>query len=761
MTSPYRSQPVRTRPRVDEPAPGTGTPQIFGGDAPESVATAETWDHERIQSVIRAELDDARNYLDQEIAPDRARALEFYNAEPFGNEVEGRSQFVMTPLRDTILGILPSLVRMYLGSERTVEFEPKGKGDEAGARQRMDYLNLVVRRDNPGFNHFYTLFKEGLLQDYAIVKWWWDDRTVVTAETYEGQTQEQVAALAEPLTDQDDISYEEDGQVAIPEDALQADPTTPTPGKVPTYKVRIVRRSKKGKATFAPVPAEEFLVSRGGRTLDEKTLVSHVRPVTRSDLLAMGYTAAFIDEHEGVSFAFGMNDEWLARYPEILGRQDPGFNPDLAPTLYGEHYIRFIEENEEVATLHKVCTLGDDCFVAKVEEVPEIPFAILCADPEPHKCFGNGFYRLIKDLQLVQSAIMRAILDSLRASVDPRTVVNEDRVNLDDVMNQEIASIIRTSGIPQQDVVPLTVPFAGDPGLRVLDYFDGILEKRSGQTKGSQGLNADQLQSTAELGIAAQMSAAQQRIEMVARIFGENGIKQLLEGLQRLVMRHQDVERVVKLRDEWVPVNPRTWDEPLDVTINVGLGNGTPDERIRRLTAIKETMEGVIQQIGPSQFVDFTRYRNILAKIAELSGEVDPTLYFGEVPPGWAPPAPPQKPDPAMLLAQAQAQEIQAKLQIAHDKAAADRLEMLLKAETDRMKIEADIQIALIKEQIAAGHTVTQQQIDAALEHMRIRTDAVLKAHETETDHSARVDEANLAAQAQVEAAKAAPPGGA
>src|SRR5687768_5336496 len=130
--------------RTKDAPKGGPTPQIFGGNAPEPSddrGAREEWTDDRIQQLVRAEMDDAVEFMETEIAPDRARATEFYAGEPFGNEEEGRSQIVSMDLRDTVLGILPSLVRIFLGSEKAVEYVPRGPDDEAGAKQRTDFMN--------------------------------------------------------------------------------------------------------------------------------------------------------------------------------------------------------------------------------------------------------------------------------------------------------------------------------------------------------------------------------------------------------------------------------------------------------------------------------------------------------------------------------------------------------------------------------------------------------------------------------------------
>jgi hypothetical protein len=749
---------------------------------------AEILSNEDIQHLIRAEVEDAKDYQQQVLAPFRAEATKRYRGDEYGDEEEGRSRVVSMDFRDTVKAMMPSFVRIFLGSERPVEFMPRGPGDEEIAAERTEYISYVAKHDNPGFRILHGAFKDALIRNYSIIKYWWDDRKVVTNETYTGLTAGQVRELSQD-PEITDISYEQEGLKPgeeqpdnLPDEQLEGDtagqpaldevqsppadaapagpPQPPAPGGTTPpeaapappvdqklFTVRVRREQTDGRACYRTVPGEEFFVSRNATEPGDAGIISHIRDVTRSDLVAMGYTKEFIEEHEGSgAFTFRLNEEFITRRPEIQDRRYTEFNDNLKTTLYGEHLIRLDRDDDGIAELCMVCTIGDTFFVAKVEDAPEINYVILCPDPEPNELFGDGLYKSTADIARIKTAVLRASLDSLRASIDPTTVVLEGGVvTIDEVMAHEIGRVIRetTPGA----VRTLTTEFVGQHGLTMLDYLDGVKEQRTGITKGSQGLNADAMQSTTAMAVAAQFSASQQRIEMVARVFAE-GIKELYEGLQRLVMRNQNIKRTIRLRGKWTEVDPRSLNAPMDVIVNVGLGNGMPQERMAALEKIYGVQKEFLQTIGPSPMVGFKNLRYTLARGVELGGWNDASAFFGDIPEGWTPPAPPEKPDPAMLLAKAQADDIQARLKIEADKVKEARLEMILRTETDRMRIEADFRAKIFAAQLKAGQQATDAQIEAALEHMRISTDAVIAAHETETDHSARVDEANIAAQA-------------
>src|SRR5690606_14825501 len=110
-----------------------------------------------IQPIIAAALADAVSFIDDDIGPDRAKALDYYFGRPFGDEQQGRSQVVSRDVHDMVSAALPSLMRIFFGPEHVVEFEPYGPEDVDEAEQKTDYVNYIVTVDNDGFEAFYAV----------------------------------------------------------------------------------------------------------------------------------------------------------------------------------------------------------------------------------------------------------------------------------------------------------------------------------------------------------------------------------------------------------------------------------------------------------------------------------------------------------------------------------------------------------------------------------------------------------------------------
>ena len=132
---------------------------------------------DELQGIVGKEIDDAIDFIDNWISPARATATQYYRGEPFGNEEEGRSQVVSMDVRDTVQAIMPSLMRIFHGTDRTVEFVPQGPEDAASAKQATDYANYIINRDNNGFLEMHSAFMDALVRKVGILKVYWDDQT--------------------------------------------------------------------------------------------------------------------------------------------------------------------------------------------------------------------------------------------------------------------------------------------------------------------------------------------------------------------------------------------------------------------------------------------------------------------------------------------------------------------------------------------------------------------------------------------------------
>ena len=520
---------------------------------------------EELVSRIKNEITDALGYGD-ELSKQREIAMEYYYSLPFGNEVEGRSQYVDSTVQDTIEWIKPSLMRVFASGDDMVKFTPHGPEDVAASAQATDYVNYVFQKDNPGWEILYSWFTDALLQKNGIVKVWWEEYGAAEREEYHNLEEMELQSLIE------------NPNVEVVEHTQHGEGL---------HDLVILRTDYGGKVKIENVPPDEFLISREAKDIQDARFVCHRVIKTLSELREM-YPDEDLDENNlgsGEEDADILSGERQARFDFDntayfgVGNSEP---EDALKTYWlHESFVRTDYDGDGIAELRKVCTVGD--YVLANEEIDNVPFVSITPIKIPHKFFGLSVADLVTDLQLYKSVLMRNLMDNMYNQNFGRYAVLEGQANLDDLLTQRPGGVVRVKS--PNAVMPLTTPPLEPYSFQMLEYLDGIRESRAGVSKMAQGLDENALTShTTATAVNVVMNNAQSRVELIARQFAETGVKDLMKRIYELLLKYQDKGRVVMLRNEWVSVRPDMWNDQMDCTVSVALGNGSKDQQMAHLS---------------------------------------------------------------------------------------------------------------------------------------------------------------------------------
>jgi len=682
----------------------------------EELQVEDSYNEEELQGVLKSEMDDAKDFIDQ-IGEDRADATEYYLGSSPESNSSMQSEFVSTDVRDSVLFMLPSIMRTFFGTSKIVEFIPKGPEDIDLAKQQTDYINYVIQQKNPGFKVFYDAFKDALIRKTGYVKAYWDDSITASTHSYTNIPPEAYQALMlDPNIELVKESVEMESMTLL-DQMTGEEITQETPA---SYDVTIRRIKPKDQVVIEAVPPEEILISRNARDLNSSPYVAHRMVKTISDLVAMGYDKADMEQYAGSGSSVDEEsyDEEQARnpYSEYTGADRNDSN--AKNVLYVEHYVFYDLDGDGIDERIRVCTVGNGLNIVNTTPWDDLPITLFCPDPEPHTSIGSCPADYLMPIQAAKSQIMRDTLDSLGHAIFPRMGIVEGQVNIDDVLNTDIGQPIRMRAPGM--VQPFTVPFVGKEAFPVLSYLDEAKENRTGVSKASAGLNAEALQSTTSAAVSATMSGAQGRVELICRHFAD-GMKDLFKLVNSLVIKHQEGQDMMRLNNEFIPVDPRYWDADKDMVVNVGISKNSDEEKFQVLTSLAQKQEQIMQTLGPQNpLVNLQQYANTLTKMIEMAGFKDPTTFINtQVPP--MPPQSPeqQKPDPAEILAQAEAQKAQNLGQKAIIDAETDRMKIIMEDDRDRDEAEANMKIKIAELQAKYGAQVNVAEINAIMERDR------------------------------------------
>lgn len=660
---------------------------------------AKKKDDIEFQSIVQNEIQSAINYTDQELASDRVETMDFYLGEKFGNEQPGRSQVVMTEIADSIEMMLPSLMKIFTASGDFVRFAPRGPEDVESAQQATEYVNFILNSDNNGFVLLHNFFKDALLFKMGVIKAFYDETETVTEDEYEGLTEDELTAL---LADENlEVVEQESRQLG---DDIEMPDGTFMPAPL-VFDIRVKRTTQDGRVRLENIPPEEFLFNRRAKSIEDCRFAAHRTSLSKSELISMGYDRELVDRHAGFTEIDEVG-EVQTRFEDVeSGAADGSHDPSEQGVLYTEVYIRTDYDGDGIAELRRVCCIGTGYEIVKNEPFGMMPFSVVSPILMPHRMVGRSVAELLKDIQLIKSSLIRQQLDNVYLTNNARIAAVEGQVNLDDLTSNRPGGIVRMRAPGM--VQPIAPPSISQAAFPLMQYMDSVKENRTGLTKASMGLDPDSLQSSTRAAVAATISASQQKIEMIARVFAETGVKDLMQSVLKLVQQYQQQPRIVRLRNKFIPMDPQNWDTEFDTIVEVGLGTGDTDRRIAVLTQIAAKQEEILTKLGVvNPLCTLQQYRDTLGKIVELNGFKDASAFFLS----------PDNLDPEM---QQKIQKRAGKQETPEDKVIAlEKAKAQAEIENDRMKLQAEIEMK--REKAAAELQIKREEMEMKMQ-MRMR----------------------------------------
>ena len=654
-----------------------------------------------LRSIISGEINNALGFMGGSLSSQRKKSLEYYLGEKLGTEIDGRSQVISTDVADTVETILPNLLRIFTASNNVVRCEPVKAEDVALADQATNYINYVFNKDNSGFSILYTWFKDALLEKNGIVKVFWDESQKVEYETYKNlsDTDYQLLLNDDSIEVVDEEEFEDE---KAKEQLQQVQALAEAQGEaieMPSPKIhncKIKRTHKFGRVKIENVPPEEFLIAKSAKTIEDANFVAHKVYKTRSELIEIGFDKEVVEQLPS-SQNILHNSERLTRFSDIdKSPFNHATDKSTEQVEIYECYLRMDYDGDGIAELRKVCVGGSGTSdILENTEVDSMPFCSLTPIPMPHRFYGRSVSELVEDIQLVKSTVMRQLLDNMYLTNNNRVAIMDGMVNLDDLLTSRPGGVVRTKQPPNQVMMPMQSQTISQQAFPLLEYLDTVRETRTGVTRYAQGLDADSLNKTAT-GINTLMTQTQMRMELIARIFSETGVKELFRKLFELTVKYQDKERIVQLNNQFVPVRPTEWKDRYNITIVVGLGSGSKDQQLVILNNILERQLQAFKLQGGQEYpmVSLKNIYNTLSKVIENAGLKNVENYFVDPDVGkqlvQPPPPPPLTPIEKIEFTRIQSEEKRkvAELELESKKLKAETAEAILGFETKMKEME-------------------------------------------------------------------------
>lgn len=669
----------------------------------------------------------AIGYLSDEVSVDQDSNLERYLGKPYGDEEEGRSTAISMDVAEVVDWAMPDLLEPFLSGDRVVEFDPSTEADEAWTDQAADLANHVFWRDNAGVIVLHDTVKTACIQRLGIIKTVWGK--------IERTEEKSITGLAKPLVDelakQPDVEILKVEQEPLSEDFGIAQEAMAAFSDGMVYTVKFKRRVKSGRVQLYSVPPEEFKVSSRQSSLERVEYCCHETEKRRSELIAMGFDRELV----------------MSAKSEVKteqSRSDTRFDGEQKNTAQAKQAMSDILQLKEEYLLADLDGEGEKCWqinrVGKVklseEVVDEHPFDAWSPDRIPHRLIGLGLADKVKQTQRIKTHLTRNMLDNVYLANNPRIEVPAQAIDQDtigDLLTYRIGGLIRTKQPAM--LRPIEVPDRSAMALNAIMYMDGVREQQSGITRNGAAIQSEVLDAKSAYQARKEDRNEQVRKRLMSRMLAETLLVPVFRKVLRLIVRHQDEPRTIKLRGKWVKMDPRDWNADVAARVSVGLGYTNREEELQACQIVGQAQMEAMQHgiVGPEHL--FATFERMVAAVGwqfPAKYAHDPNTPEGQQAIAQATQA---KPDPRMVEVQAKGQlqamqaqhqaqlreaETVSKLRMAEIQAQIDQQTATIKAASERqvaeMRARMDAQVAAMQAAMEERLAIREQDIEARLD---------------------------------------------
>lgn len=612
-----------------------------------------------------------------DIQRDREDGLKAYHQEPYGDEVEGRSQVRASDVRDSVEWILPDLIEPFIAGD-AMEFEPRAAEDVEPAEAETEAVNYVFMQKNPGFMLTYTAIKDVLLSKNCYIYVGWEDKAKYQREEYQGLSIEQVVMLTQD-PDIEIRGYHANG------DGLTAPQT---------YDVLLRRKRDASGVCIYPLPPERVFVNRyhNSISLQDARCVIYEELLTEIDLVEEGVP---LEKAQALpSYSHFSTGEELQRWKKEGNLPEPSTG-SLRIIRVLNCYIRTDFDGDGIAELRLVRLAGESTEnILGNDEIDNIPIKSGAAIPNQHKHFAIALADTLQDIQKIRTVIRRLMLDSSYLGLYPTQYINETSAGdftYQDLLNRKPFGFVR-----MQDIngirTEAPVPFAPQ-AIQMLEWLDNERDERRGFGRETQGMDLKTLADSTNLVGPMLMNAALKRTKLMARVLAETIFKDVFLAIHEELSKHGR-PFMARLKSGFAQINPQDWETREQMIIKVGTGYSDKMEKIAAQEGVLAKQQLVVQAGGMGKLITEENIFNAL-KHWQAASNIKSGQYFTD--PSTITPPPPQPTTEQLAV------------QVADKEANTKALQAAADAQLNIRKLNDET--ALKREEIASNHYLKAEEL--------------------------------------------------
>ena len=502
------------------------------------------------------------------------------------------------------------------------------------------------------------------------------------------------------------------GAIEAPEAPKSVDDTEPKYFGYVTYEVT----SEGVKVEY--VPFEEVIIEPTARSLKDANYVGHRTRRTKDDLIQMGFNMDLVEElnpassdiEAGVIANVRVNNLNPLNVSDVLSVGDP-----KADKLWlHENYLKTSLVNGRMEIL-QVFTVNAQ--ILEVNRVNEFPFETMTPFPIPGSIWGESVFDITKDIQDLNTTLIRGMIDNIMNANFRRYTAIKGQYDRESLLNNRPGAVIEVMSQGAVDPFPYHQLPQGIDGL--LEYINSKKEERTGVSKVGQGLDPNVFKNDNAQGtVQMVMSAAQNRLRMVARNIAQRGMMSLMGSIYNLVRQNGKKEITVETANGVVSLDPRKLPARNELIVSVAVGDGERKERAAALQSLMMAMQNPQMQ----QFMQPQNAYYMASQMFESMGIFDTENYITPLDK-----LPPPQPDPLQELTIQQMQEQIKQIGVQTQKLISDVTNETRKSEFEQQKAADEMQMKLQESRSTQAMNADKMSISErqlALEERKIELEA-------------------------------------
>ena len=549
---------------------------------------------------------------------------------------QGVSQIVSSDTVEAIEGYTAIIAELMFNNNKLCKFVPAGSSpnDFHQAKVASDLVNYTIFKQNNGWEILNTWTKASLLWKNSVVRWEYIEDFEYSFEEYDTISQENLDIL---LADPD---VEIIGKLQYDQE-LKRNEETGISEYVMVYKdVRLQRKHNKTRIQIRNVHPECFRITRDAHGIDDASFVGIQIDMTRSEVRK--YFPDVAKDIDWDQIGDGSYD-WATKYTEeqaarkrLVGEEYwlGGNSRELFPTEANrqltviECWLRVDRDGDGVAELKHFIIAGGTILLE--EDVDYIPLASLCPFEVPHEFFGLSVADMVRPTTMATTAILRGFVENVYLTNYSPKLADPNVVDFSALQNMKPKQIIATNGNPNTAVAAMTPDTISQGTVPLLEMLQLHKEQATGLSKAAQGLNDTlYVSGNSEEKMQRAQSAAQVRIQYMARRFAETGFTKLCEGIYKTLrekFKGQEVKYTTQ-NDIFKAVDPSTLPSNLVMYIDADVGENGNSSMVRKMTMVGQQLIPALQAAGAGGAVNPAAAVHIACKTLEAM-DLDPLDYL-------------------------------------------------------------------------------------------------------------------------------------